>query len=520
MDSFLSAARARAIDAAPQEHPGIKITVAASPPPGAGQMLPARTLARLARSLAFSSLIEHFDRCAVRPAGSAMVTNKAVGINEPLLAVPLKNCWTVAAAKACAPLAALGDGPLESIAPESLLAFHMLIVKAQRERDAEPTPRSNHIELLSATPVETLWDWSASELGLLQGSKWALAPAWSKQSAVDELDEYSHYPPLKAMLDAHGIDEATFLWARQAVAVRMMRFEAADASEPALLVVAPGVDLLTTPGGSGGNASGVGGVGVFAVEASSLVVRAPHAYAEGDEVSLCCGDGLSNGRRLLSGGASVVHANASDSVELAFTLPLHPAAMQVYSLLQDGLEGAIPSAVRGNPFAHGELDLMPTEFLDSAGEGANEVMLHVRLGGGSGASEQLARIIQFFQADILGRAVAQQGESGALTLESLTTPGTEQLAVTKLRDALANMLAAYGAAAVTADGAATADAGGSSLARDEAALGALEAAAADSPSAESTVVRRRRLALHVLVGEKRILQHALDVLRDWFEDPI
>ena len=41
----------------------------------------------------------------------------------------------------------------------------------------------------------------------------------------------------------------------------------------------------------------------------------------------------------------------------------------------------------------------------------------------------------------------------------------------------------------------------------------MDAAAAS----ESAAQRRRRLALHVVVGEKRILIQALNLLRDWFD---
>ena len=41
----------------------------------------------------------------------------------------------------------------------------------------------------------------------------------------------------------------------------------------------------------------------------------------------------------------------------------------------------------------------------------------------------------------------------------------------------------------------------------------MDAAAASGSAAQ----RRRRLALHVVVGEKRILIQALNLLRDWFD---
>ena len=528
--SFLAAAKDRSADATSSLiAPGIRINVTAAPPSSTAAGLPARQLARLARSLAFSSLAASYEQCAVRPAGTALCTTKDVGAGEVLLSLPLQFCWTLEAAKACAPLAALGTEPLDAIAPESLLALHMLIVKAERARGAiEPSPRTHHIELLTTNPVETLWDWSAADVAQLRGSKWALAVEWSKEAAREELAEYASYPPLKALLEAHAIDEAAFLWARQAVAARVMRFDVSGATEaPPVLVIAPGADLFTSGrSGESGGGEGTGDGGGFAVEGSSLVVRAPRRYAEGDDVCFSCGGGLSNGRRLLGGGLPQA-ANPFDVVELAFSLPLHPAAMSLYATLSDALDGAIPDAARRNPFAHEGMDLLPTEFLDEAaggegGEGgaggaggaATEMMLHVRLGaGGDGpaASAQLRRVVQFFQADLLGRAVAQQGESGSLTLESLTTPGVEGLAVKKLWAALAAMLAAYRAADADDVGADAA-----LLAQDAAELAALDAAAdAASPNAEATAARRRRFALHVTVGERRILQHAMTVLRGW-----
>ena len=92
-----------------------------------------------------------------------------------------------------------------------------------------------------------------------------LAPQWSKQSAIDELDEYASYPPLRALLDAHGIDRASFLWARQAVTARAMHFRStagfataagASSADSPLLVVAPGVDLFLLIGSSNGGGGG------------------------------------------------------------------------------------------------------------------------------------------------------------------------------------------------------------------------------------------------------------------------
>ena len=92
----------------------------------------------------------------MRPAGKALITTKAIQPSEVLLSVPLAHCWTVAAAKACGPLAALGAEPLDAIAPESLLALHMLIVKAERARaeqtGAEPGPHSHHVECSAQAP--------------------------------------------------------------------------------------------------------------------------------------------------------------------------------------------------------------------------------------------------------------------------------------------------------------------------------------------------------------------------------
>lgn len=414
----------------------------------------------------------------------------------------------------------------------------MLIVKSERTRGSiEPSPRTHHIELLTTNPVETLWDWSAADVAQLRGSKWALAVQWSKEAAIEELAEYASYPPLKALLEAHAIDDDAFLWARQAVAARVMRFDVSGGTEEEapVLLIAPGADLFTSGGGESGGAEsggeGNGDGGGFMVEGSSLVVRAPRRYAEGDHVCLSCGGGLSNGRRLLGGGVPEA-ANPSDVVELAFSLPLHPAAMGLYATLSEALDGSIPHEAKRNPFAHEGMDLLPIEFLDDASGGeagasgaggpgsATEMMLHVRLGGGGGdgaaAKAQLRRVVQFFQADLLGRAVSQQGETGSLTLESLTTPGTEALAVDKLTDALAAMLAAYRpAGAEHAADAGDTDVDAALLARDAVELTALDAAAATSPNAEATAARRRRFALHVTVGERRILRHAMSALREW-----
>ena len=216
-------------------------------------------------------------------------------------------------------------------------------------------------------------------------------------------------------------------------------------SPRALLVVAPGVDLFLLIGSSNGGGGGgsepsatdgtahhASGGGIFlepspsssSISEACVVVRAQQSYAEGDEVRLDCGVGLSNGRRLLSGGA-IEPSNPADAVELAFTLPLHPAAVALYANLYEELDGAVPSSVEHNPLAHPEMDLLPAEFVESAaageggesgegGEGqpsATDLVLHVRLGGGAKCADQLRRVVRFFQAEILGRARSITGRA-------------------------------------------------------------------------------------------------------------
>ena len=173
-----------------------------------------------------AALKPFFSECRVRSAvfkatGRGMACIEAADEGTTLLAVPLDCCWTADAARDLPELAALGTEVLDAIAPENLIALHLLIVLAQPTAPPAISAvgvrcRWAHAQLLSATPIEVLWDWSDEELkDLLQGSKWALAPGWARNDVLADLDEWKHYLPLAELFVKVGITEQKMLWAHK-----------------------------------------------------------------------------------------------------------------------------------------------------------------------------------------------------------------------------------------------------------------------------------------------------------------
>ena len=433
-----------------------------------------------------AALALHFDVCRVQselfPAtGRGMGCVADVGKGEDLLAIPLHCCWTAEAARSHAALAALGDEVLDAITPENLIALHLLLVKATRKEDATATAadrcRWQHARLLAATPVETLWDWSEEELSHLAGSKWQLAPGWSKQDTLQDFDEWSEYAPLQSLFAAASIDASAFLWAHGVLMSRMISFSRPDGST--LHVIAPGVDMFNHDINAPVSDDDV------KLEASAegkqmLVVRANRAYTVGEQAFFSY-SGVSNGRLLFSGGF-VLPNNVWDSVELALSLPLHARSAPLYEQLATTLDSG---AGRGGAFA----EFMPSEFLEMVppsepASAPTAVVLHVRLAGAT-VGEQIERVIPFYVAEAAGRGASGGSEAAE-----------RDAAAGRLRAGLDEMLSGYPA----------------SLQQNEEALAALEAAPAHAAGGEAQASRRRRHALHVIVGEQRILQRGLHIL--------
>merc|ERR1711971_826598 len=98
-------------------------------------------------------LQSHFEVCRVWPAdfpgfGRGMRCTEDVRKGDEFLSLPLEKCWTVAAARSCPEIAALGEDVLECVSEYSLIAIHMLVAKSQGA-DAEDFRRA-HLELLSS----------------------------------------------------------------------------------------------------------------------------------------------------------------------------------------------------------------------------------------------------------------------------------------------------------------------------------------------------------------------------------
>ena len=435
--------------------------------------------------------------------GCGMACTERVDEGDVLLAISLENCWTADAAQAHPALAALGTEVLSAITPQNLIALHILLVRAGCAPDAgAPAPercRYEHLKLLAKTPIEALWDWSEQELQqCLAGSKWALAPMWARQDTLADLEEWRHYAPLAELFEANGIDAAHFLWAHKVINSRMMVFTRDGVDD--VHVIGPGADMfnhsadvpLESAGGMGLERTPAAAAGEEGSGATQLVVRASQAYTPGEQ-ALFLYAGVSNGRLLMSGGF-VLEDNPWDSVELAFTLPLHSTAISVYGALTEALERGVHS---GGAFA----EAMPAEFVQpvEGGDGAppSAFVLHVRLASVT-MRPQLTRVIRFFCAEQLGRAAGEAGAVADVSLEQLDSALTVRAtAVARLRGGLREMLSKYP----------------QTLAQNTSALAALGTpSSAEESEAEATARRRRHDALVVVSGEQRILQNAIESL--------
>ena len=122
------------------------------------------------------------------------------------------------------------------------------------------------------------------------------------------------------------------------------------------------------------------------------------------------------------------------------------------------------------------------------------VVLHVRLALPT-ISEQLQRVLSFFEAEALARSstlVEGTLVEGAPTAADLGDPTRRGAAVQRLIACVRELRSAYKG----------------DVAADERALEALQREAGGSVSSD-----RRQQALHVIIGEKRILDQAVEILQ-------
>ena len=323
-----------------------------------------------------------------------------------------------------------------------------------------------------------------------------MASTWARDDVLQDFDELMTASALRALFEAHGIDKDAFLWAHKVLNSRMITFKRADGSN--LLVIPPGIDLFNhevkdevddddvrlehLPGAQLSTlADGVDDGSIPG--AKLLVVRATRDYARGEQAFFSY-SGTSNGRLLMSGGF-VLAENMWDSVELALTIPLHPASTSLYADLSENLDRG---ATRGGAFA----EAMPAEFLQLAepaeeGMAPSEMVLHVRLAAAT-LDVQLSRIVPFFVAEQLGRG----SEHTQLSSSSLEDEGQRQIAKERLRRCITALAGGYR----------------DSLESDEHALEGLLALGASLPLPS----RRKRDALRVKIGERKILERAIQAL--------
>lgn len=471
---------------------------------------------------AFAELMPWLKVCRVQPSefvdtGRGMRCTTSVAKGEVLMAIPLAACWTPAAARrifARLPNALDAD-VIDALSNENLLVISILILSgAAGATVAVPNTydecRLRHARLLKATRIETLWDWTDEELQLLCGSKWQMAPSWSRDDTLADFLDFCEYPPLRALFEMHLIDSDAFLWGHKVLNSRMISFKRADGST--LLVVPPAVDLFNHEVAHGDvcdddvRIERDGGRGVDEEEDEGdavLVVRATRDYARGEQAFFSYSS-ASNGRLLMSGGF-VLAENPWDSVELALTLPLHPLSTSLYADLAEALDRG---GARGGAFA----EFMPAEFLvlaPPAEEGARptEAVLHVRLAAAT-LDAQLGRVIPFLVAEQLGRAIpADAAGEATLSAAALEDEAQRRVARARLCDCIAALAAGYRAG------------GSQTLDDDERALAALPAGGScesrpvheEQPSARA--MRRKHDALRVRIGERRILERAMESLQ-------
>mmetsp|Transcript_1646 Transcript_1646/g.5078 ORF Transcript_1646/g.5078 Transcript_1646/m.5078 type:complete len:445 (-) Transcript_1646:2-1336(-) len=419
------------------------------------------------------ALQPHFEVCRVRPAdfkgfGLGMCCIEEVKQGSDLLSIPLSKCWTAESAKSSPELATLGDELLEAISDESLIALHILVVKSQGAA-AEDACRRQHVAALEKAEFETLLDWSAEDLTMLAGSKWAMVVPKQLEDMREEFDELQDL--LGDFFRTHDITWDSFFWAHSLLTSRSVSFYMEDGST--LLVLGPGQDMFNH---SVDVPVGNDDVSICTSDTGHrlLTIRAYKDFNVGDQAFYSY-SGASNGRLLMMAGF-VIPENPFNAVELFFEFPVSTASRPLFCSLAEGLDAGVraPGSVAAET---------KSAFLDTAEESA---ALHVQLTG-QDVSAQLERVLAFFRLSHLC-----QGGAAPTPEELAASDGSEacqRRALLQLREHLLQMLKLYP----------------TTLEEDEASLLAAEAQAGKAKAKE----RRGESCLRVLVGEKRIYGQAL-----------
>lgn len=426
----------------------------------------------------------HFEVCRVRPAffdgfGLGMQCTEAVPKGEELLSIPVAKCWTPLAARNCQELADLGCDVLDATSDASLIALHILLVKSQGE--AAEDFRRDHVAALTVARFETLLDWCDKDIEMLAGSKWAMVAPACRQDIKQEFAELQDV--LGDFLEAHSIDGSDFLWAHKVLISRSVQIFMEDGSM--LYILGPGQDMFNH---SAEAPIGNDDVNLQRSEVTgdqSLVIRAYKDFDKGEQAFYSYSSS-SNGRLLMCAGF-VIPNNPFDAVELALTFPVTEASLPLYLKLSESLDAGIRRP--GSAVAEETKD----EFLEVCRSDDEQhpsaVTLHVRLFQRA-ARAQLERVLAFFRLEALCRKGVALSRDTLLADDGDSESRTR--ALQHLRGSLQSMLQAYDRP----------------LEEDEAELAAMEAAGA----ALDPWAHRRRNALNVLVGEKRIFRNALLLL--------
>jgi len=397
-----------------------------------------------------------------------------------VLRIAVERCWTAEAARSCPELAALGEDLLEAISDASLIALHILVVRAQGPQTPDPW-RREHVALLRSATFETMLDWSEDDLFMLSGSKWAQMAPQCLQDMKEEFAEL--HEVLGEFLAMHGIEEAGFLWAHKLLISRSVQIFMEDG--PLLYILGPGQDMFNHSADAPVGSEDVVLRGEGAERA--LCIRAYRDFAAGEQAFYSY-SGACNGRLLMLGGF-VLDENPNDAVELALTLDTNQASLPLLHALARGLQTGLRAS--GTAAAEETSD----EFLEEVPD-SSQVVLHMRLGKRD-LPGQLARIQAFFKVVQLctgGLAPSQE------RLDSLDKDPADPVNV-QARDTLVKILQAMLAGYLTP------------LEQDEATLPDAEAEAWASRAGPEGDRRRRWVScLRVLIGEKRIYKMALEHL--------
>lgn len=406
-----------------------------------------------------------------------MRCTERVAQGDELLRVPLSKCWTAAAARAAPEIEALGEELLEAISDASLIALHLLVVRAKGAACTDVC-RREHVALLEAAEFETLLDWGPEDLEMLAGSKWAMVAPVCRQDIEEEFTELEE--ELQEFFELYGIDAQAFLWAHRLLISRSVQFFMED--ETMLYVLGTGHDMLNHTADVPDGFEDV----CLRSEADGercLVVRAYRDFEEGEQ-ALCAYSNESNGRLLFAAGF-VLAEGGQDAVELVCTFPVTTASVPLFLSLAKGLDEGV--CAPGAPAAETRPEFLQLLPLDA--EQPEQAALNVSLRS-AGLGKQLERVLSFFRLSLLCRRGTVPSAEDLDVADA--DPEQRLTAAQMLRQHLEQMRAGYP----------------SSLEQDEAALPSAEEAAA----AGDRAAQRKVNCLRVLIGEKRIFVESLAYL--------